>query len=133
MAITAINQFGPEWFTLDGQEDDDNPGRVKLQGLDGQGQAEVAPELRITEDGIEPTPRGIRILFRYGLVDWDNITDLGGAALPFPHEAPGGHCDPLEAQRRLPYKVQSEICRRLFELTFAGPEDKKKSPSPPKS
>ena len=93
MTITAINQFGPEWFTLDGQEDEDKPARVKLRGLDGAGQAEIAPELSITNDGIIPSPRGIRIMFRFGLVDWENITDQAGAALPFPHEAPGGPAD----------------------------------------
>lgn len=126
MAIKAINQFGPEWYVLDGQENDDNPARVKLRGLDGEGQAEVAPELEVTADGIIPTPRGVRILFRYGLVDWENIIDLDGAALPLPHELPAGPIDAAEAQRRLPYSVQTEICRRLFELSFAAAEDKKK-------
>lgn len=126
MAIKAINQFGPEWYTLAGQQDDEQPARVKLQGLDGAGQAEIAHELDVTEAGIVPTPRGIRILFRYGLLDWEHINDLDGAALPFPHETPGGPVDPLAAQRRLPYNVQSEICSKLFELTFAPPDDKKK-------
>lgn len=119
MSIAGINPFAPEWFILDGQEDSDAPARVKLCGLDGLGQAELAPELRVEDDGIVPTPRGILIMFTHGLTDWENITDSKGAALPYPAQ-------PREAQRSLPYTVQAEICRRILELTFASPDDKKK-------
>ena len=122
MAIVGIDPFAPEWHILDGQEKEKEPARVLLCGLDGVGQAELAPELSVTDDGIIPTVKGIRILFEHGLQDWQNITDCNGAALPFP-------ANPQAAQRSLPYSVQTEICRRLFELTFASPSDKKKSTS----
>lgn len=120
MSITAINQFGPEWFTLPGQKDDDQPARVKLQGLDGLGQAELAPELVVDGNSILPTAKGIRVMLQYGVLDWENINDGDGKPLPFPQTA-------VKRQRALPYDAQQFICNRLFELTFASAEDKKKS------
>lgn len=119
MSIQAVNLFAPEWYTLKSEKDAEKPARVQLVGLDGLAQAELAAAVNFLAMEFELTPAAIAILIDKGVKGWENITDAQGNPLPFPDQVE-------DVQRAISYFGQVEIARRVFELTFLQPADKKK-------
>lgn len=119
MSIQAINQFEAEWVTLSSDDDSEAPARFKIQGLDGKGQAELASHIDVNGEEIALMPGGYPILFKFGLLDWENIVDNDGGPIPFPRTGD-------RAQAFLPFAAQAELARLLLFRTFASAEDKKK-------
>lgn len=68
--LTAIEIPGPEWFTPAGQAAGDDPARFKIRGLYGDEQADVAPDIKVRDNGdLEITSAGIRQLLGAAMVD----------------------------------------------------------------
>ena len=78
MALTLKSSLGSEWYTLEGQDEEESPARVKVKPLNGE-QVDQAMEGAIFEDdGAALTSRGVKSALRNGIVDWENINNESG-------------------------------------------------------
>ena len=122
MTIEALTVFTPEWYTPESEADADPPARFMVRGLSGSQQAEVSPDIELlANEDVKITGRAMFLLLKFGLVDWDGFESDGGP-VRFSKNTKVN-------QDRMPYPLQVELAARIFELTYAEPEDKKKSPS----
>jgi hypothetical protein len=119
MSIKPISIFSPEWFKPSVEKDAEPPTRFMLQGLTGSQQAQLAPEIATAVSGDLVLPgAAINLLLRYGLVNWENFDDESGPVV-FSE-------NPVKNQDRIPYAIQAELAARIFTLSFAPPDVKKK-------
>ena len=121
MPIQVVTVGEPEWFAPRGQADED-PTEFFITGLDGYGQAQLAPELSILESGnLQFSARGIRILLEGGILDFRNLVDADGKSIDFKSTSAA------QLQRMLAYPVQIQLATEIFSRTQLAPDDKKKS------
>lgn len=78
MAIKAITDLTPEWFTPEGQEGDENPVKFLIKPLNGLQHAEIIGELRQEGEGFRITTDGITKALKYGLEDWIGVEGESG-------------------------------------------------------
>ncbi len=78
MSLTLKGALNAEWYTLDGQDGDDNPARVKLKPLNGEQVDRVMEGAILEGSGAGLSSRGVKSALRDGITDWENILDENG-------------------------------------------------------
>ena len=120
--LRAVHPFAPDWYTptVFDNRDQKKPAQFLLRGLDGAEQAQIAADVTVTADALEVGPRALSFMFRVALLDWKDfkISETDFAEFS---------ADTSKNQALLPYPLQQELSARIITLTYAGPDDKKKS------
>lgn len=89
MATNLQNKIAPAWFTPADEEGKEDAARYRIRPLDGMEFLEVAPHMYLDASGyIHYDGKGMQILIRYGLMDWENHFDPEtGECIEFNREA----------------------------------------------
>lgn len=117
MAIKALNPFAPFWHTPPGQENEPDPTRFKICGLDGEQIGDIASEMRVDAQGrfAGYTGRGVALILSGGLKDWENFSNDAGPV------AFGAH-----NFRLIPYPVRTGLALEIVAASHV-PEDARKN------
>lgn len=75
MAYYVQNKISPDWFTPSDEKEKASPARYKVRPLDGMEFLEVVPHVTIVDGFIHYDGKGMQILIRRGLLDWEGHTD----------------------------------------------------------
>lgn len=120
MGLQVVKLLEPEWFTPAHLVESDEPFRVKLRGLNGIEQAEISPDIIVTDSlEVRFSARALRYLIRNICTDFEGLFDGDQAVDTSKLQA-------SEIQALLPIDIQTAIARRIFELTNVSESDKKK-------
>lgn len=81
MALKALDPLAPFWYTPRAEKDSERATRFKIKGLDGAQHNYVMPEIILDEEkryvtGL--TGKGIDMVFKWGLIDWENLDNSQG-------------------------------------------------------
>ncbi len=78
MSLTLKTSLTAEWYTFEGQENEESPARVKLKPLNGE-QLDNAMEGAVLEgSNAGLSSRGIKSALRNSIVDWEGINSDRG-------------------------------------------------------
>ncbi len=111
--IKALEGFAPEWWTPEGQEQQ-NPTRFKIRPLDGAEYGEVADHLSVEGTRFFISAKGREVALRYGLEDWENFANSKGP-IEFSEEN----------KRYIPTKIRGLIVTRIMKISqLSGDEVK---------
>ena len=113
MALTALSKVAPEWYTPESEKEEEQPARFRLQPL-------TPPQL---EEVFEPDATGnIAIplrnygrVLRYGLTDWEQVSDANGKPLK---------CTPFN-HTRIPTSLRIDLAGEILARSQVSEEDKK--------
>lgn len=117
MAIKTINPIAPEWYTPRSEEGADCPARFRIRGLNGSEMGYVMPELIVDEANqlvTGATGKGLDMILRYGLKDWEHVEGEGGGVAYAPSNF-----------ALLPHEVRVELALQIIVRSFVSPAEKK--------
>lgn len=112
MPLIATSGVAPEWYTLEGYEEDSKPPKFQLRPLTPPEREQVMDWYGT--DFVVPIRNWDRLL-KMGVLGWENFTDEHGKDIPF------------EAQnfKRIPEPARMELAGRLMYLCRLQDEDAK--------
>jgi hypothetical protein len=116
MAITAIDNLSPSWYTPDCEKDEDVPTRFNLRPLDGLEYMEVISEVTKHDSGdFAITSKGMQKAIRSGVVGWENFKGSTGKDIKFsPHNL-----------NKVPPLILQELAGEIIERSELGAEAEK--------
>lgn len=127
---SSIKGIAPEWYTIEGEEDEAEPVQFYLKPLDGFGSMEVSM-LSMTStmggmiDGVRASSEVLKTAFRLGVRDWRNIEDADNPGQPLKFSA--------AAMASLRPGWIMEAGARVLEISNLGAVREKNSDSPSSS
>lgn len=121
--LKTNNPLLPFWYTPKAEQESENPTRFQLRGLTGLQRLDFLGES--TSSG------RVRIVLRYGLLSWENLTDSAGQPVRAqPELSPDGKeiapaTPPAELIHRLDESILLELAGAVIDATGLSPAAKK--------
>ena len=118
MALTLQTKIASSFYILSGQEDEEQPAKIKIKPLDGEQYLEVFAESDQTRGGdLKLTGLGLKLALRHGIIGWENIFGENGKRIKFsPHNV-----------KMLPMEVLAEVASEIVNRSSPDEDELKNS------
>ena len=78
MSIKAVKKITEDWYTIAGQEGEENPARFKIRSLNGVEHAAVISHLKVENGNFVLNFGGVMEAVKFGLVGWEGFEGEDG-------------------------------------------------------